>query len=168
MDIISHGLWGGIAFGRNTKKSFLWAIFLGMLPDLSSFGIFTVATFLGIHERPDWSSGPPPMEMIPDYIHTLYNISHSLITFIVIFSLIWFIRKKPFWPFAAYGLAVAYDIPTHSINFFATPFLWPISNFKFDGTPWSYPPIFFGNFIALTITYAIWLIWKRGNLFTKK
>ncbi len=44
MDIVSHGLWGGAAFGRKNKKSFWVAFLFGVLPDLLAFGPF----FIGI------------------------------------------------------------------------------------------------------------------------
>lgn len=48
MDIISHGLWGGIAFGRKNKKDFWQSFAFGVMPDLLAFGVLTVATTLGV------------------------------------------------------------------------------------------------------------------------
>ena len=39
MDIVSHGLWGAIAFGRKSRSSFWLAFLIGLAPDLFSFGI---------------------------------------------------------------------------------------------------------------------------------
>jgi hypothetical protein len=36
MDVISHGLWGGVAFGRKNKKYFWWSFGFGIMPDLLS------------------------------------------------------------------------------------------------------------------------------------
>ncbi len=161
MDIISHGLWGGVGFGRRNKRIFWLAVLFGMLPDLLSFGIFTVASMLGINTRPDWAAGPPPMELIPEYVHVLYNITHSLVTFGVVFFLLWWLARTYATPFSAYGFAVLLDIPTHSTDFFATPFLWPLSSYKFDGMSWSEPFIFFPNLVLLISAYVMWYFWHR-------
>lgn len=161
MDIISHGLWGGVGFGRKSKRLFWSAVLFGMLPDLLSFGIFTVANILGISERSDWSGGPPPMDAIPEYVHVLYNISHSLVVFTLVLAAIWWLARPFAVPFLAYGFAVLLDIPTHSTDFFATPFLWPISTYQFDGVSWASPYIFFPNLILLIAAYITWYIWYR-------
>lgn len=168
MDIISHGLWGGAIGGRKSKKQFAWAVFFGMLPDLSSFGVFTALTFLGLSESPNWSGGPPPMEAIPSYVHTLYNISHSLVIFSIAAVIMYFFVRKLFMPFFAYGFAVLLDIPTHNTDFFATPFLWPISDYQFNGTPWSEPYIFLPNIILLLVFYITWYIISKRNISNTK
>ncbi len=38
MDIISHGLWGGITVGRKSGRSFWTAFCFGVAPDLFAFG----------------------------------------------------------------------------------------------------------------------------------
>ena len=167
MDIVSHGLWGGIAFGRKSKKTFLQSFFFGISPDLFSFGVFFVLNILGVHPRPDFSNGLPSPSVIPEYIHSLYDFTHSLIVFGVVFGLVWLFRKKPFLPLAAWGLHILIDIPTHSFDFFPTPFLWPISDFGVDGISWGTPIIWYSNFGLLILLYAITIIKlikeKRGS-----
>lgn len=162
MDIISHGLWGSLAVGRQSKSKFWLAFSFGVLPDLFSFGIFTVLTLLGIVNSPDWTTGPPPIESIPAYINTLYNITHSFIIFLIIFILVSLIIKKPLWVMLAWPLHIFLDIFTHSSDFFPTPFLWPISNYSFNGIAWSHPFIFFTNWGLLAIT-AIYFIIKKNK-----
>lgn len=163
MDILSHGLYGGIALGRRNRFSYWLAFFFGVAPDLFSFGIFTVLAFLGISERPDWSSGQHPDPTgIPPYVHALYNGTHSLVIFAIVFALIWIIRKKPFTEMLAWPLHILVDIPTHSERFFPTPFLWPISNFHIDGHPWSDPRIFIPNLIFLVGLY-LWFFVTRSR-----
>jgi hypothetical protein len=162
MDIVSHGLWGGVAFGRKKKSDFYLAFFFGILPDLLSFGVHTIAIFLGLSPRIDWSHGHPSMDEIPAYVHNLYNVSHSLVIFTIVFTMIWVIRKKTFLPFLAYGLHLLVDIPTHSTKFFATPFLWPLSDYRFNGWQWGQPMIFIPNVVLLFSAYIIWFIaWKK-------
>jgi hypothetical protein len=159
MDIISHGLWGGVGFGRKNKRLFFLAVLFGMLPDLLSFGVFTVATWFGINPRPDWSAGTPPMELIPEYVHVLYNITHSLVVFTLVCGLLWWLARSYLLPFLAYGFAVLIDIPTHSTDFFATPFLWPLSSYTFNGVSWGEPFIFFPNVVLLVVAYSAWFGW---------
>lgn len=161
MDILSHGLWGGIAFGRKNKRDFWWSFGIGMMPDLLSFGILTVATALGLSTRPDWG-GHPLDAMIPTYVHSLYNITHSLVIFVTVFAAVCLIRKKPFWPLLAWGLHVMMDIPTHTTEFFATPFLWPLSTVRVSGISWGHPMIMIPDIILLFVLYIWFFIIKKG------
>ena len=154
MDIFSHGLYGAVAFGRRSRPSYWLAFFFGIAPDLFSFGLFTVMTFLGLAEHPNWRSGEhPDPTAIPSFVHSLYNGTHSLVVFAVIFALIWLIRKRPLYEMLGWPLHILVDIPTHSEKFFPTPFLWPVSDFYIDGHPWSDPRIFIPNVILLALLY---------------
>ncbi len=164
MDVVSHGLWGGIAFGRRSKKTYLWAFLIGVLPDLFSFGVFFVHRILirvGLLPQEAFARFSPPDSPVPLYVYNLYNITHSLIVFGVVFLLVWLMRKKPFLPLTAWGLHVLMDIPVHSFKFFPTPFLWPISDFKVDGISWGNPIIFFPNVALLVMLYGWYFYRKR-------
>lgn len=164
MDILSHGLWGALAFGRKNRASFWLAFVIALAPDLFSFGILWATATLGLSERPDFSHGTPPESSIPLYVHHLYNVTHSFIVFLLVFLLIWFLLKRPLWELSAWGLHVLVDIPTHSFAFFPTPFLWPLSDWKVDGWQWMTPTILGPNYILLSLLYAWFLaqVW-RGN-----
>lgn len=164
MDIASHGLWGGIAFGRKNKKSFWWAFFFGIAPDFFSFGAFFLSVFLGIQKFPPFGAEPPDPALIPSYVSNLYNSSHSLIIFAIIFLLVWLIRRKPFWEMSAWGLHILFDIPTHSYAFFPTPFLWPISSFKFNGFEWTEPWIFWPNLTILLLLYLWFFVFRKRRV----
>ncbi|MFA6973417.1 MAG: hypothetical protein WC238_01580 [Parcubacteria group bacterium] len=161
MDIISHGLWGSGVFGRKDRKSFWLTFFFGVAPDLFSFGILFVANLLGILERPDFSHGTPSPASVPQFVHVLYNYTHSLVIFLAVFLLVWFIRKKPFWLMGAWALHILIDIPSHSSAFFPTPFLWPVSNFHVNGISWGNPVVYVPNLILLAILYLWFFIAKR-------
>lgn len=161
MDIASHALWGGVAFGRKKKAHYWWAFFIGFAPDIFSFGIFWLMNILGISDGPSYSGGRPDFANIPEYVYQLYNATHSFIVFALIFGIIFLIRKKPFWPLAAWGVHIIIDIPSHSLDFFATPFLWPISNYRFDGISWGNPIIFFPNLVLLAMAYSIWFYYHK-------
>lgn len=164
MDIISHGLWGGIAFGRKSKRVFWTSFGFGVAPDFLSFGIFTGMTLLGLASGPDWSSGPPSMHAIPQYVHILYDITHSLVVFLAVFFAVWLLKQRPFIPMLAWGLHILVDIPTHSTDFFPTPFLWPIFHDMYvDGIPWSHPSIFIPNILFLAMLYGWWFLQKKKS-----
>lgn len=162
MDILSHGLWGGVILGRKNRRDFCWAFGFGIAPDLFSFGIFTGLTILGLASSPDWSAGSPTDEMIPAFVHTLYGLTHSLIIFALVFGLVWLVRKNPFLPLLAWGFHIALDIPTHSMEFFPTPFLWPFfNNIRFNGIAWARPIIFIPDVILLVLVYSWFFVIKK-------
>ena len=157
MDILSHGLWGAVAFGRRNRPSFWLAFLLGLAPDLLSFGILQLAVWLGMAPRPDFSHGTPPESSIPPYVHHLYDVTHSLVIFLALFLLVWALRKRPVWELGAWGLHVLVDVPTHSYAFFPTPIFWPLFSWKFDGWQWMNPVILIPNYLLLALCYA-WFI----------
>jgi len=160
MDIVSHGLWGAIAFGRKSRSSFWLAFVIGLAPDLLSFGVLWTAALFDVSEKPDFSHGTPPESSIPQYVHHLYDVTHSLIVFLIAFFLLWFFLKRPLWELSAWGLHVLVDVPTHSHAFFPTPVLWPLFEWKFDGWPWSIPHILVPNYLVLSLLYA-WYLSQR-------
>lgn len=158
MDIVSHGLWGAIAFGRKSRSSFWLAFVIGLAPDLLSFGIFLTAAMLGYSEAPDFSNGTPPESSIPSYVHHLYDATHSFVVFLVVFLSAWFYLKRPLWELWAWGLHVLLDVPTHSYAFFPTPVLWPLFAWKFNGWQWTTPHILIPDFVLLSALYAWYLL----------
>lgn len=159
MDIFSHGLYGGL-FGMKSKRNYWLAFFFGIAPDLFSFGMFTATIWLGFASGPDWADGPPDPALIPVYVHRLYDITHSLIVFAAVFGVVWFIRRRPMWEMLGWGLHIIVDVFTHSLRFFPTPFLWPLSDYRFDGKSWGSPEIFIPNVTILAVIYGYWW-WSR-------
>lgn len=161
MDTLSHGLWGGIAFGRKSKRDFIAAFIFGIAPDVFSFGLFFTLSILGFAVRPEWGGGPPPVSMIPEYVHVLYNITHSIVIFAAVFFLVSMVLKRPYMPLLAWLLHILVDIPTHSTAFFPTPFLWPFFEaIRVDGVPWSRPYIFIPNVLLLIALYLWYFVIK--------
>lgn len=159
MDTLSHGLWGGVAFGRKNKKSFWLAFSIGIAPDIFSFGVLFLS-FLFSRET-NFRSGPPDPSLIPVYIDQLYNFTHSLVIFALVFFICWIIFQRPIMEILAWGIHIILDMFTHSFDFFPTPFLWPVSDFKINGNSWSEPWIFIPNVISLLIFYYWFFISKR-------
>ena len=138
MDILSHGLYGGIAFGRTSKKDYLIAFLFGIGPDLLAFGPHFVLSFLGFGTWPRHVE-PPTAAMLPAYVSSIYHVTHSLVIYAVFFALLWWLGKKHLaYLSLAWPLHILVDIPTHSTAFFPTPFLWPVSDLAVNGIPWSW------------------------------
>ena len=161
MDFVSHGLWGGITFGRKNKRSFWSAFFIGMAPDILAFGPFFLFGLLGFSARPAFGGGGAHASLIPSYVYALYSITHSLVVFAFIFLALWAWKRKPYWELSAWGLHVLFDIPLHAKTFFPTPFLWPLSSFTINGISWGSPLIFFPNLLVLVVLYAARFFIKR-------
>lgn len=161
MDILSHGLWGGIIWGRKNKKSFWMSFLFGIAPDFFSFGIFTISRLIDSVLTGDFGfhAGPPELASIPQYVHTMYDITHSFIVFAVVFLIVWAIRKKPLWEMLAWPFHIFLDLFTHSTSFFPTPYLWPLPFKEVNGIPWSDPIIFFTNVGFLVLIYIVY--WYR-------
>jgi len=109
-----------------------------------------------------WFWQPDPT-LIPAYVHILYNITHSLIIFIILFGLVWLFLKHPVWEMGAWAIHIGLDIFTHGFEFFPTPFLWPLFDYKFNGEPWGNPWIFIPNVILLIVTYTYFFWWKKNK-----
>lgn len=161
MDILSHGLWGGIALGRANRRSFRTAFLFGMAPDFFSFGLLFASSLL-LHGLDFFNNlgHPPDPALIPAYVHNLYNVTHSLVVFAAVFGLVGLLGGKPVMEMGAWGLHLVMDIFTHSDAFFPTPFLWPLSDAHFDGRPWADPLIYIPNVLMLAVLYA-WFFLKR-------
>ena len=144
MDTLSHALWGKGLFGY---RKYRWYSFLfGALPDLFSFGIYFIYSIF-FASTP--IMGRPTRSEIPEWVYSLYDISHSLVIASIFIFIAYKINKEFAFPMLAWPAHIILDFFTHSIEFFPTPILWPISDFKFDGIPWSNPIVFFANVICI-------------------
>jgi hypothetical protein len=159
MDTLSHGLWGGVVFGR---RHFWWAFFFGAAPDFFTFGPFFLRwAFMGF---PPFPHAPglraPALEVFPPYVFVAYNISHSLVIWTAAFLILWILFKKPVWVFCAWALHILCDIPTHSTRFFPTPFLWPFHTPFVNGIPWSRPWFLITDYALLILAFTF-LWWRK-------
>lgn len=60
-------------------------------------------------------------------------------------------------------LHILMDIPSHSYDFYPTPFLWPISDFKINGFHWGTPWFMITNYSLIIISYLILYFLKKRN-----
>jgi membrane-bound metal-dependent hydrolase YbcI (DUF457 family) len=61
----------------------------------------------------------------------------------------------------AWPLHILVDIPTHSSQFFPTPFLWPVSDFYINGVSWGQPIIFIPNAILIVCLYVYYFFFSK-------
>ncbi|MFA5934127.1 MAG: hypothetical protein WC795_02820 [Candidatus Paceibacterota bacterium] len=179
MDILAHGLWvAALAKGANVKikeekkPSVAWAAFWGVFPDLFAFTLpFAVLIlniifgsiklsqihfpFQGLRIGAEWAF---------QYTPYLYQISHSLVIFSAVFLIVWLIRKRVPWVMFGWALHILIDIPTHAQGFYLTPFLWPVSEYRFThGIRWSEQWFMIVNYSSLLLVYGYFLINKSKN-----
>lgn len=145
MDVISHGLWGGMLLKK--KTSFWLALIFGMLPDALPFIPFlaqqaSAGNFSFLVARP---------QAYPAWVFTVYNYTHSLIVAGGIFGILFYVRPNLGRAFLAWPIHILFDIPTHSAACFPTKFLFPLSNLHYNGISWRTGYIFFGNWLAIAI-----------------
>ena len=172
MDFFSHAFWTIILYkvtGERTKRRFnLWlAAFWGVFPDLFAFGI--PALWFAVNLVSDKIESLESVNFSPIFNLTmrLYSASHSLVVFTLAsailaifilinrrFSITPRLRQIP-WEFGAWLLHILIEITTHSLQFYATPFLWPLSNLRIDGLSWRDPWFLAIDYSLMIIVYFI-------------
>lgn len=156
MDILAHMLWANYGAQAANEKlvkkqkkpiSLAWTTFWGVFPDLFAFGI-TFITLIPAMISGGFAGRPSGMGLPAE----LYQYSHSIIIWAAVFIITWIIWKKPQLPLLGWALHILIDIPSHSGTFYPTPFLFPISNWKFmDGISWANPTYMIINYSLLFI-----------------
>ena len=179
MDIFSHGLWAAILgklYKNKTGKklNLRWAFFWGVFPDLVAFTPSFIwlgwALTLGgmtLGDIPRAHGIEPAGEALPIFQVTqlLYNFSHSIVIFVVVLSILVLLRyalqKKEllYIPLLGWPLHILADIPTHSYRFYPTPFLWPFSEWKFNGFSWGQPWFMIVNYSVMIVLLIV--LWRK-------
>ena len=158
MDILAHGLWTNAVFYlkyKRDKKQRLLAVLFGVLPDIVSFTPLVIyIIFTGVRFSPGLFQGQHFWPF--DYAVQSYNFTHSAIIFALVMLIITIIRKgKAYWPLWGWGFHIAIDIFTHP-NFFSTPFLYPLSNYRnYYAIRWTHPVFMLINYALIVIVYVI-------------
>ena len=167
MDILAHTLWANAgARGLNKirekkgKPKIIhagWTGFWGVFPDLFAFTIpFIVALYkiiTGELTSSSFGSHHAPVGTF-DLASYLYQYSHSLVIWVAVFLIVWAISRRPRYELLGWALHILIDIPSHAIGFYPTPFLFPISEYRFPyGVAWS-------NMWYMIINYSgLILVW---------
>jgi hypothetical protein len=162
MEIIAHGLWTAAAATMANRSARFrlntgWTVWWGCFPDLLAFGPGAVA---GVWLR--LTEGQASDHLLP-HVHIglpLYPAGHSLMVFLLAFGLVSLLARRVMFEMLGWLLHILIDIPTHSMRYYATRFLWPISDFRIDGIAWWTPWFWAATYGALFVVYV--LMWRRG------
>lgn len=134
-----------------------WVTFFGVLPDLFAFGIPMILAAPSII-----ANGLSRNSHHFGISSTLYQYSHSIVIWAIVFAIVWIIYKRPRLELLGWALHILIDIPSHAATFYPTPFLFPISDFKFlYGISWSNKWYMIINYSLLLIVTLYFLSKKR-------
>ena len=150
MDTFAHAFWSYIIFHQS---EYVWlAVLFGVLPDLLSWTIYSIYP-----KKKEFNWKKPNFDLIPNWVFTLYGITHSLCVITFVFSIVFIIFQQiPIFLFA-WPLHVLIDIPTHKKDFLPTPFLWPFSKYAFPGISWGTKKFTIANY-SLIILFLIYIL----------
>ena len=181
MEILAHTLWttavakkANLEAKKKNKKfklDLLWAAFWGIFPDLFNLlipmSLFLLGLFSGVYTFESFAATRIIVNAY-DISHATYLLSHSLIIFVLVFSLVWFILKRPPWVMLGWAFHILIDIPSHSILYYSTPFLYPLSNYRFPyGVSWSNQWFMIINYLALALVWGTILFKKYKHKIIK-
>lgn len=166
MDIFSHALWTNVLYRstyRHQIRDRMLAVFFGVMPDVISFTpIMLYALVTGMKfPRPPFELHHP----LFTYAVQSYNYTHSLVVFGLVFLIVLAVRRgKMYWPLLGWAFHILLDIPTHT-DFFATPFLYPLSNFKNHyGLSWAEPHFLIVDWAVLIAVYSyLFYQWRKSK-----
>jgi hypothetical protein len=177
MDVFAHGLWTNIMYKaipatRSSKKITYWGIAFGILPDLFSFvPVFIYAIYASIFRGQAFLAGPPDSSNpFFNYAAESYNYTHSAVIWVFVLFIVWAIIKKFPWILLGWGLHIGIDIFSHTEQYFATPFLFPLSGFKISAVSWAHPIFMAINYSILILLYLFVIpkVTKRTSLIPPK
>lgn len=156
MDTASHGFWTYIIWHSLPFPGL--AVLAGVLPDVLAFAPGFTYGFL--HPKM-FRRGPEAWERQPKWIRNwaerTYRFTHSLIISAMVIGAVYMMYGFQWW-ILAWPLHILIDIPTHSKKFFPTPFLWPVSEYRFNGISWANKWFMAADLSLLIIVYALVLL----------
>lgn len=175
MDTFSHGFWVGAIYkvlGRKINKKFnIWlAVWWGIFPDILSFTISSVwLLWVLLAGQSSLAELPRPdtiREIDAPFVYAitliLYNLSHSLIVFLLVAVLVTLAVKRIAWEMFGWLLHILMDMPTHALDFWPTPVLWPLFDWQLPGFNWEIKPWFWLiNYLAIILVF-LWFKFKKS------
>lgn len=167
MEIVAHALWASAAVITAKKRTKMrislgWTIWWGTFPDVLAFGPSIV---FGLWLLLTGSAGSVPAgDPVLPHVHIgppLYPAAHSLLAFLTMSSLATVLTRRVVFSMLGWLLHIVIDIPTHSLSYYATRFLWPISDYRVDGIAWWTPWLWTATYAALVAVF--FLLWKTRS-----
>ncbi len=89
----------------------------------------------------------------------LYPAAHSVVVFLLVFGLTTLLARRVVFELLGWLLHILIDIPTHSFSYYATRFLWPVSDYGVDGIAWWTRWFWIATYVALAVVYFI--MWRK-------
>jgi hypothetical protein len=168
MEIVAHGLWAAAAAitARRATPIHLrlgWTVWWACFPDVLAFGP-SIGAGLWLRLAAGPNAGPANGHLLP-HVHIglpLYATGHSLVIFLLVFGVASILALRIVFEMLGWLLHILIDIPTHSLAYHATRFLWPVSAFRIDGIAWWTPWFWAATYVGLLVVYV--LMWRRGWL----
>jgi hypothetical protein len=158
MDFLAHAFWTNLIYQQADPATRYLAIVLGTAPDVVSFAPELVRSAVGRRlkawRKVDQNNIQQISRSIPWWVYRLYDITHSIPIWLAGFGIWWWAAGRIPWAAFAWLIHILVDIPTHSIRFFPTPFLWPLSDFKVNGISWGEKWFMRLNYGSLIVLYA--------------
>ena len=176
MDVLAHALWAGagVLLARRrwtvTPRTAAATVALAVAPDIphllpilgwSVFGAGNAANVKGyaIAVPGQEPAVPPGVEWLS---HNLHCVTHSAMVAAVATLLLWIWLRSLWVPLLGWWSHVVIDVFTHSVGYYPSPVLWPITRQGFDGVAWNTPLFMALNYLALAATY-LWLLRSSRN-----
>jgi hypothetical protein len=145
---------------KNNRRIVFWGVILGILPDFISFVPVMLVRFIEIirgNVEATFLTDAYYTYAFADYGIISYNYTHSILIWLLATLLIWAGLKKFPWILLGWGLHIVIDIFSHTTDFFATPFLFPFSNFQISVVNWSHPIFMLVNYALLLVLYIFFI-----------
>ena len=163
MEIVAHSLWAAaaaITAKRSTKVRVHvgWTVWWAAFPDVLAFGPM-VAAGLWLRLAGDPSAGGHGLPRVHIGL-PLYPAGHSLIVFLLVFGITTILARRIVFEMLGWLMHILIDIPTHSLDYYATRFLWPVSDYRIDGIAWWTPWFWAATYGALGVAWFV--IWRKG------
>lgn len=175
MDLLAHALWawaGGEVLRRRgvlTRGGIQAGVAWAVAPDLLQMapvagGLLTGS--LGVGEFIAYATADPGQEpilspVIAALAHHLHCAMHSVVVVAVVTALVAWGRRAWAWPLFGWWLHIAFDVPTHSADYYAVPVLYPFTYRGFDGVAWNTTGFLLANYLALAVTG--WWLWRSRH-----
>jgi hypothetical protein len=134
-----------------------------VFPDVLAFGPSFAAGLWLLLTR-GRAAAPAEGHFLP-HIHVglpLYQLGHSLLAFLLVFVVVGIVSRRVMPALLGWLLHIAIDIPTHSLTYHATRFLWPVSEYRIDGLPWWTPWFWVTTYAVLAVVYL--RLWHNGSI----
>ncbi len=89
--------------------------------------------------------------------HHLHCVMHSAIVADVVTFGVWVMWRILWIPLLGWWSHIVIDVFTHSVDYYPSPVLYPITQRGFDGIAWNTPWFMALNYAVLTFTW-LWIL----------